>query len=167
MTGTCVKWWTFLCVVGCKKPVGEIHTWIQQTAPQHSSWEASIKETKSLPQQGPLIQLILCWKMISLTASFTKAHYERRRLPTLMLKHCSLSIYRVYGIHNTLHLYGARWKASPKLTWFENLLKTCYDTTKCANRIWNMHLGFHLWKTSLMEGSSVTDIKKYIYRKKK
>lgn len=33
--------------------------------------------------------------MISLTASFNDAHCERRRLPTLMLRHCSLSVYRV------------------------------------------------------------------------
>lgn len=59
--------------------------------------------------------------MISLMASFTKAHYEHRRLPTLMLKHCSLSIYGVYGIHNTLHWHEAPWKAEKYPTFIKDL----------------------------------------------
>lgn len=54
--------------------------------------------------------------MISPMASFTKAHCELRRLPALMLKHCSLSIYGVYGIQNALYKHEAQWKAEERPT---------------------------------------------------
>lgn len=54
--------------------------------------------------------------MISPMASFTKARCELRRLPALMLKHCSLSIYGVYGIQNALYKHEAQWKAEERPT---------------------------------------------------
>lgn len=74
-------------------------------APMLGPWESAIKEATAHSGRGPLIRLILCWKMISPMASFTRTH--------CLWKKCSkakdkaphaLCLMWMFGIHDTFGL---------------------------------------------------------------
>lgn len=75
-------------------------------------------------------------------ASSTKAHCEQRRLPALTLKHCSLSIYSVYGIQNALYQRGAEWKAGAHSAFINLSLKIFTPNALRYNNVHRQNLKY-------------------------